>query len=205
METATPKHKHRRAIALAAALVAIPGVLGCQSTAHGDNLAERALDSIGVHRVARPAFPATAAGLSPVRRRIVSVLRTEYDHPHAGEYYAQGVREPWCADFVSWTQRKAGSPVRNPGNGSWRIPGVATLTEYYQSVGRFRGPGYHPKPGDVVLYSPPNRFKQHTNTVIAVDGNRVTTLGGNEPPIAISINSYDLATVKGIVGYGLPR
>ena len=39
----------------------------------------------------------------------------------------------------------------------------------------------------------------------SVDGDNVTTLGGNEPPHGISINGYRLATVKGIVGYGSPR
>ncbi|MFT3901254.1 MAG: CHAP domain-containing protein [Gordonia sp. (in: high G+C Gram-positive bacteria)] len=191
----------KRAALVLAAAIAAPATLTFPTVAHGDP----APDAMGRHQVARPAFPETAAGLSPVRRRIVAVLRAEYANPHAPEYYAQGIREAWCADFVSWTQRKAGSPVRNPSNGSWRIPGVATLTEYYRSVGRFRGPDYRPKPGDVVLYAPPNRFRQHTNTVIAVNGDHVTTLGGNEPPHGISINGYDRSTVRGIVGYGLPK
>ena len=41
--------------------------------------------------------------------------------------------------------------------------------------------------------------------MIAVDGDRVTTLGGNEPPNGISVNSYRLSKVRGIVGYGSPR
>ena len=193
--------KHWHALALFSALLVAPSLIGC-SPANADSPGT----GIGRHWAARPAFPATAPGLSPVRQRIVAVLRAQYENPpESPAVYPQGVREPWCADFVSWTQRRAGSPVRNPGNGSWRIPGVATLTEYYQSVGRFHGPDYRPKPGDVVLYAPPNRFKQHTNTVIAVDGDNVTTLGGNEPPHGISINGYRLATVKGIVGYGSPR
>ncbi len=159
----------------------------------------------GIWPASRPAFPDPDPGLSPTRAAIVHVLRGEYAHTRPTAEYTQGIREPWCADFVSWTMRRAGVPLRNPDTGSWRIPGVATLTDYYRSVGRFHGPDYHPKPGDVVLYAPPNRFKQHTNTVIAVDGDRVTTLGGNEPPNGISINSFRLSTVRGIVGYGSPR
>ena len=192
-----PMTNRWRLAAVAAALLVGPTLSGC-GPAGGD--------IVGKHAVARPAFPATHAGLTPIRQRIVAVLRSQYENPpESPAVYTQGIREPWCADFVSWTQRRAGSPVRNPTTGSWRIPGVATLTDYYQSVGRFHGPDYRPKPGDVVLYAPPNRFKQHTNTVIAVDGDRVTTLGGNEPPHGISVNSYRLSTVRGIVGYGSPR
>lgn len=186
--------------ALITALLVGLGIVGWQQ-AHRDEGSPLA----GIWPASRPTFPATDPGLSPTRVRILNVLRGEYEHTRPTEEYTQGVKEAWCADFVSWTQRRAGVTLRNPNTGSWRIPGVATLTEYYQSVGRFHGPDYRPKPGDVVLYSPPNRFKQHTNTVIAVNGDHVTTLGGNEPPNGISINGYDLSTVKGIVGYGSPR
>ncbi|HNP55602.1 MAG TPA: CHAP domain-containing protein [Gordonia sp. (in: high G+C Gram-positive bacteria)] len=186
-----------RVTTLVAAALTVGTLTGCGPAAGDINL--------GQHDAAR-AFPATQPGLTPIRQRIVAVLRSQYENPpESPAVYTEGIREPWCADFVSWTQRRAGSPVRNPTNGSWRIPGVATLADYYRSVGRFHGPDYRPKPGDVVIYEPPNRFKQHTNTVIAVDGDRVTTLGGNEPPNGISVNSYRLSKVRGIVGYGSPR
>jgi hypothetical protein len=186
-----------RVTTLVAAALTVGTLTGC-GPAEGDI-------NLGKHDAAR-VFPATQPGLTPIRQRIVAVLRAQYENPpESPAVYTEGIREPWCADFVSWTQRRAGSPVRNPTNGSWRIPGVATLADYYRSVGRFHGPDYRPKPGDVVIYEPPNRFKQHTNTVIAVDGDRVTTLGGNEPPNGISVNSYRLSKVRGIVGYGSPR
>ena len=55
-----------------------------------------------------------------------------------------GVEEPWCADFVSWIMREAGLPLSNPNSGHWRIPGVYTWQEYYQSQSRFQevGDGY---------------------------------------------------------------
>ncbi|MFW0791728.1 CHAP domain-containing protein [Gordonia sp. CPCC 205333] len=186
--------------ALVMILVVGLGVIGWRAIARNTDLADRALAGLGIEE----SFPdVDVTGLSPTRKNIVEITRHEYEHKQPGEYYAQGNTESWCADFVSWTMRKAGAPLNNPNSGSWRIPGVSTLTEYYQSVGRFRGSSYRPRTGDVVLYEAPNRFKQHTNIVLRVDGDTVTTVGGNEPPSSISINSFDMTTVKGIVGYGV--
>ncbi|WP_228460978.1 CHAP domain-containing protein [Gordonia crocea] len=191
----------RPMLVLAAAVVLVGGGVGWAASRSGDDGGWSS-----VFPQPRAAFPEVdTAVLSPQRRAIVAVLRAEYDHPHPGQYYAQGATEPWCADFVSWTMHQAGVTLVNPNSGSWRIPGVATLTDYFQSAHRFRGPDYAPQPGDVVLYAAPNRFRQHTNVVVAVDGTRVTTVGGNEPPTEISVNHFDRSTVEGIVGYGRPR
>lgn len=188
-------------VAAAVLVVAVGvGAIGWRIVGHDDVLADRALSKLGV----TVSFPdVDTSNLTPARKRILDVVRHEYDHKQSGEYYAQGAAEPWCADFVSWTMHEAGVPLDNPNSGSWRIPGVATLTDYYRSVGRLRAPSYRPRTGDVVLYEAPNRFRQHTNIVLKVDGDTVTTVGGNEPPTSISINSYDAATVTGIVGYGV--
>lgn len=137
------------------------------------------------------------------RSRIVTVLRTEYSHPGDGPKYAQGVDEPWCADFVSWTMRQAGQPLSNPNSGSWRIPGVATLQEYFEANGRFSavGSGYSPRPGDVVIYAPGSPFGQHTNIVLAAGEHTLTTIGGNERG-SVRIHRYDPAGIAGIVGFG---
>ncbi|NMO03376.1 CHAP domain-containing protein [Gordonia sp. TBRC 11910] len=180
--------------------VVAAAVVGWRLVGRDDGLTDRVSATLGLTE----AFPdVDTTGLTPARRRIVDVVRHEYDHKQSGTYYAQGATEPWCADFVSWTMHEAGVPLDNPNSGSWRIPGVATLTDYYRSVGRLRAPSYRPRTGDVVLYETPNRFRQHTNIVLKVDGDTVTTVGGNEPPTSISINSYDAATVTGIVGYGV--
>lgn len=150
------------------------------------------------------AFPdVDAAELDPARDRVVTVLRTEYANPGNGHKYAQGVDEPWCADFVSWVLREAGHPLSNPNSGSWRIPGVATLQEYYEASGRFAAAdsGYRPRPGDVVIYAPGSPFGQHTNFVLAASDRSLTTIGGNERG-AVRIHRYDPATISGIVGFG---
>lgn len=96
--------------------------------------------------------------------------------------------------------RESGSALANPASGSWRIPGVYTPTEYYRDSGRFRGPGYQPRPGDVVLCSPGWRFRQHTNIVVVNDDGELTTIGGNEGGINVgSVKADD----RGIVGFGL--
>ncbi|MFC4125572.1 CHAP domain-containing protein [Nocardia rhizosphaerae] len=134
---------------------------------------------------------------------LVEVLRREYERPGDGPKYAEGVEEAWCADFVSWTMREAGRPLANPNSGSWRIPGVYTLTEYYQGVGRFTpgDVGYRPRLGDVVLYGPSSPLGQHTNIVLKADGDELTTIGGNEMG-AVRVRTIRLSETADLVGFG---
>ncbi len=152
------------------------------------------------------AFPSVdTAGLSPSRVRIIENLRREFAANRPGTYYSEGVREPWCADFVSTVLRDSGMPLRNPNSATWRIPGVYTLTEYFQKSGKLESAtAYRPQPGDVVLYAPEHpQLKQHTNIVVAVSGDTVTTIGGNQEG-GISALTYRVADTFGIVGYGVP-
>ncbi len=141
--------------------------------------------------------------LSPVRKSLVDVLEREFAHPRSGPDYAEGAREPWCADFVSWVMREAGVPLANPNSGSWRIPGVYTLQEYYRGVGRFVpiDADYLPSTGDVLLYDAPGPFGQHTNLVLTAANGTVTTIGGNENG-TVRIHRFRLSEVPGAVGFG---
>ena len=141
--------------------------------------------------------------LSPQQAHVVELLEQEHDAQRPGTFYSEGVKEPWCADFVSWIMREAGMPLSNPNSGHWRIPGVYTLQEYYESVGRFEpiGNGYRPKTGDVVLYDNEFRLGQHTNFVVAVDGDTVTTVGGNELG-KIRVHDLDWQSDHAVVGFG---
>lgn len=134
---------------------------------------------------------------------LVEVLRREYEQPGEGTKYAEGVKEAWCADFVSWTMRAAGRPLANPHSGSWRIPGVYTLQEYYESVGRFTRAdvGYRPRTGDVVLYGPASPLGQHTNIVLKAEGDAITTIGGNEMG-TVRVRTIRIAETADVVGYG---
>lgn len=141
--------------------------------------------------------------LSAGQQRIVDILRAEFDVQYPGTTYAEGVEEPWCADFVSWVMREAGRPFANPHSGSWRIPGVATLEEYYRSIDRFVdvGSDFRPAIGDVALYSAASPFGQHTNIVVAVDGDVMTTIGGNEAN-EIRVSTFTIGEDPGLVGFG---
>ncbi|WP_159848277.1 CHAP domain-containing protein [Nocardia sp. CY41] len=149
-------------------------------------------------------FPALdRSALDAVQAGIVTVAEREFAEPGAGTKYAEGAEEAWCADFVSWVLREAGAPLANPHSGSWRIPGVYTLQEYYESAGRFvpLGSGYRPRTGDVLLYRESSPFGQHTNIVLRADAGQVTTIGGNEYG-EIRIHRFALDDVPGVVGVG---
>ncbi|MGV0810247.1 CHAP domain-containing protein [Mycolicibacterium setense] len=159
-----------------------------------------ALDMLPGKRVAFPQID--RAALDPVQARIVDVLQAQYDAQPGGRHFSEGVEEPWCADFVSWVLNQAGSPLTNPNSGSWRIPGVYTLQEYYQGTGRFAEPdGYRPRTGDVVMYADGSPLGLHTNFVVAADDNAITTVGGNEEG-GIRVHTLDDAETAGILGYG---
>ncbi|WP_062991663.1 CHAP domain-containing protein [Nocardia anaemiae] len=150
------------------------------------------------------AFPTIdRSGLDLTQGRIVAVLEREFAAPGDGPKYAEGADEPWCADFVSWVLREAGAPLANPNSGSWRIPGVYTLQEYYQGANRFApiGSGYQPRTGDVLLYAEGSPFSQHTNFVLTAANGTVTTMGGNEFG-EVAIHRFALAEVPGVVGFG---
>ncbi|WP_067817057.1 CHAP domain-containing protein [Nocardia inohanensis] len=142
-------------------------------------------------------------GLDETQGRILDVLAAEFDAQHPGTKYSEGVDEPWCADFVSWVMREAGRPLANPNSGSWRIPGVYTLEDYYRGERRFEAATYRPKTGDVVMYSETSAFQQHTNIVIAADAatGTITTVGGNEFG-QVTIHRYNPGLISGLVGYG---
>ncbi|MBM7460420.1 CHAP domain-containing protein [Rhodococcus coprophilus] len=145
------------------------------------------------------------SALSPTQVQIVELLEDQHREQRPGTFYSEGIREPWCADFVSWIMREAGVPLSNPHSGHWRIPGVYTLGEYYESTGRFEpaGSGYRPSVGDVVLYHSSLGFgqREHTNIVVAVDGETATTVGGNEFG-KIRVHTVDWAADDAVVGFG---
>ncbi|MFD7038450.1 CHAP domain-containing protein [Rhodococcus jostii] len=150
-------------------------------------------------------FPAVdSADLTATQARVVEIAEHEFDGQASGLKYSDGVDEPWCADFVSWVMLNADQPLTNPNTGSWRIPGVATLEDFYSTAGRLRtaASGYQPNIGDVVLYNEASPFGQHTNIVLSNDQGVLTTIGGNEGN-DIRIHQFVLADTTGIVGFGV--
>ncbi|MFC8046677.1 CHAP domain-containing protein [Nocardia sp. NPDC057353] len=144
------------------------------------------------------------AALDPTQAAIATAAEREFAAPGPGTKYADGIAEPWCADFVSWVMRAAGVPYANPNSGSWRIPGVYTLKEYYEAEGRFApiAEAPPPKAGDVLLYHKKSAFGEHVNLVLAARDGVVTTIGGNEFG-EIRIHRFALAEVRNVLGVGL--
>lgn len=152
-------------------------------------------------------FPdADRGGLDAGQTRVLEVLRQQFDEQSGRDKYSGGIDEPWCADFVSWVMREAGQPFSNPNSGSWRIPGVNTLEEYFRGQHRFQeaNSSYLPHVGDVVMYSDHSVFHQHTNIIVAVDGDTITTVGGNEAGESggIAIHEFRASGTTGLVGFG---
>lgn len=154
-------------------------------------------------RASQEAFPTVAdAGLDDSQRRIITVLRQEYEAQPLGRKYTEGAREYWCADFVSWIMKEAGQPLE--GNTSaWRIDDVPPLIAYYQQQNRFIPAAEYrdPQVGDVLLHQEPSAFGNHTHIVVTVDGDTVTTIGGNEGNI-IRQTTFKLADATGLYGAG---
>jgi hypothetical protein len=80
---------------------------------------------------------------------------------------------PWCAYFVSWACRQAGTPVGENGQGSGSVD---ALYAWAQRTGRAQpaSGGYTPKPGDLIVWD------EHIGIVenVLPDG-RIQTIEGN--------------------------
>lgn len=130
-------------------------------------------------------------GLNDIQKKILNLTQEEYAKKPVSYdsnvlTYSEGVKESWCADFVSWIMKESGEPYTNPNSGHWRIPGVLTLQEYYKSEKRYidADANYTPQTGDVAIYigtkTLDQRSNQHTNIILKTDGDYMYTIGGNE-------------------------
>ncbi|MGG7100186.1 CHAP domain-containing protein [Rhodococcus sp. 24CO] len=145
-----------------------------------------------------------ASRLSSDQVGVLELLRSEHEQDRPGTFYSEGIDEEWCADFVSWIMREVGRPLSNPNSGSWRIPGVYTLQEYYQGIDAYaeNDGSYTPEIGDVVIYDSSRWSGQHTNIVVSVDGDKAITVGGNEFG-KVRVHDLDWASDSAVVGFGL--
>lgn len=151
--------------------------------------------------------------LSETQKKIVAITKAEYEKkPVSFDQnvlkYSQGIKEPWCADYATWVFNQAGVPLSNPNSRSWRIPGVLTLQSYFKDQDKYEAIGtYTPKTGDLAIYvgnkTLDGRSRQHTNIVLKVEGDTMTTVGGNERGrMRISTQSYK-TNENSLVGFGV--
>lgn len=211
MRIRKPQFTRKNIAFLLAAVLAFAG-LGIIANHNKSTLRATAQETIAqtLQSPATEPFPdIDESTLTNTQKNLVALLRDEYAKKSVSYdenmlVYSDGVKEPWCADFVSWAMREIGQPLSNPNSGSWRIPGVYTLSEYYQAKGRYiEANGYTPQPGDVALYMKTPR-QSHTNIVLVVDeaSHTMTTLGGNENGhMRLRTQSYNSGT-NDLVGFG---
>lgn len=100
--------------------------------------------------------------------------------------YTLGREEAWCADFVSWVYKESGQPFTDgPYGGGWQHPSVSNLQDWFKEKHTYIPVGTQPpQVGDVAFYigaqTPDGGSSSHVNLVIAVNGDSMSTIGGNE-------------------------
>lgn len=130
------------------------------------------------------------ANLSQVRQNVVCIAQQELALWNAGTLkpglagygkYSQNNDQLWCADFASWVYNQAQYPLQPDPN--WRVPtvdGVRGVGEKNQNFHWHPIGGYIPKPGDMVIYKNVAKGVSHVNIVVAVNGDSILTLGGDQ-------------------------
>jgi hypothetical protein len=105
--------------------------------------------------------------------------------------------EAWCADFVSWVLRAAGTPLAG-GLGGWRVAAAVDVQRWFAERGRFTArQRATPWPGDIVSF-----HHGHVGIVVAVVGATLITVEGNAGD-AVSRRTYpDWRTWRDIAGFG---
>lgn len=90
--------------------------------------------------------------------------------------YTDSTLEYWCADFVSWVYKQAGTPFNGGSSGGWRIASVDGVKSWFKQNGTWvdNGPGVKPNPGDVYTMG-----ISHTGIVEKVEGDTIYTISGN--------------------------
>ena len=148
-----------------------------------------------------------ASAPTPARQAILGIAEREFaKKPRAFDYnvlqYTQGIREAWCADFVSYVYKEAGQTMTNYRTGGWRISGVQGMRDYFESKGMYRRAGsYTPRSGDVAFYM--TGGWNHVNIVTTTDGNKMITIGGNENRTVMRTSHTMNYGSGGLVGFGV--
>lgn len=154
---------------------------------------------------AQPFPEITNTDFSETQQRIIKLAQAEYaNRPVSYDAhvikYTDGVNEAWCADFASWIMKEAGVPFTNPHSGGWRIPGVYTLQEYFESIDKFIPSGHYiPKSGDIAFLHGPGG---HVAIVLEVKEGHMVTIGGNENGRMRIVNRSLEPGAEGLIGFG---
>ena len=121
--------------------------------------------------------------------------------------YTSGRREAWCANFVSWVFKEAGTPFKGGAYEDWEYPSVLGLQTYFKQSHTYFAVGEQtPQPGDVAFYiggqTPGGGSTEHVNIVVEVKGGEMVTVGGNEGD-TLQRNTHEIALgSSSLVGFG---
>lgn len=157
----------------------------------------------------------------PVRQKVVALARQELELWKNGTLkpgsdfhkYSYGANVNWCAYFVSWIYNEAGYPLKEGKNGA--VPSVDETRSIGEKEDKFtftKAGEYTPQPGDIVVQknTDPSDYISHVMLVVAVDGNKMTVIGGNQggsPFTSSKVTEYTITgfAVDNIVGYVSPK
>ena len=107
------------------------------------------------------------------------------DSPRIAEYrtaVAGAGVGPWCAQFVSWCAKQAGTPLGEAGQGFQSVEAIAA---WAQRTGRWSPGGSMPQPGDLIVWG-----GEHVGLVESVDPDgSIHTIEGNSSN-AVSKRTY---------------
>jgi hypothetical protein len=158
-----------------------------QQTARTATSAPNAVAAAPFSQTLRGAQQITPAGAGTTAQKIVAFAQQELargvketngnnDSPDIARYRTatQGAvaGAPWCAYFVSYIAKQAGTPIGPGGTGMGYVPAIVN---WAKQESKFIAPGSQPpQPGDVIL------FDNHIGIVEKVSGDgSVTTIEGN--------------------------
>lgn len=138
-----------------------------------------------------------------IREKVVTLARQELElwnnqtlKGNGTDYkrYTNGGTGNWCAWFVSWVYNKAGYPLVTSNNGA--VAAVNTIKQIGQEGGNFswhdKG-SYTPRIGDIVVQT---NNASHVNIVVAVSGDNITTIGGNQVTNSFTTSLVSQYTLK---------
>lgn len=128
--------------------------------------------------------------------------------------YTEGSPAQWCAMFVSWVSREAGSPLVDPTSGSWKITNSRIFTDYIKQNGTFYSKeqvfkeNIQPKPGDFIIFYRGKVADNlgHIDIVIeAKENGKADLIGGNIRDRVMYRKDFPYRDYYGFLGIGRPE